>query len=310
VAYARIFRSLGFPAKYLSELKVLSSLGVKDALVDDEIEAFTSDLADSVSAHWGYDQYNIERRRYLLSVFTIPDRNRLLHVMASEDLAGFSASQLARSDAVNLSEGSRTTRSFEDAFRAARETGADYFILFRFEESERSFTAYADVYLARTGARVGSFSAFRTGNDRVRDSLSKLCEQIGGLLPPRGTIIARRFDVGLIDLGTFHGIKNGERLVIVRKGKVRLKSDGAGLDYDPGDLLGEFAVTASDEAVSEGSIVRSGYFDFINQGDEVLRAQQKAAPAPAAQANPPALAIGNILSRLFGIGKPAQPAAP
>ncbi len=38
IGYARIYKSLGFPAKYVSELQVLARLGSKDTFVSDEIE--------------------------------------------------------------------------------------------------------------------------------------------------------------------------------------------------------------------------------------------------------------------------------
>lgn len=100
VAYARIYKSLGFPAKYLSELQVLAKLGVNDTFVSDEIERLTSQLADSVSRAWGYDQYNLDRTRYTVPVFTIASKNRLRHALASDDLARSFASLLGRYDAL------------------------------------------------------------------------------------------------------------------------------------------------------------------------------------------------------------------
>ncbi len=79
VGFARIYKTLGFPAKYLSELQVLAKLGSKDTFVSDEIERLTSQLAESVSRSWGYDQYNLDRSRYVIPVYTLAARNRLVH---------------------------------------------------------------------------------------------------------------------------------------------------------------------------------------------------------------------------------------
>ena len=57
----------------------------------------------------------------------------------------------------------------------------------------------------------------------------KLGGQVAALLPPRGTLLMRKFDEGLIDLGTFQGLKKDDALVIVRQGGVRLQADGPGL---------------------------------------------------------------------------------
>ena len=61
---------------------------------------------------------------------------------------------------------------------------------------------------------------------------------------------------------------------------MQLRSDGPGLVYNEKDVLGDFKVTGLDEAVSEGSVSGTGYFDYVNAGDQVLYAVKKA-PAPA-----------------------------
>ena len=173
VAYARVFLSLGFPAKYLSELRVIASLGSPGPRVSDEIEALSSELADSTSLAWGQDQYNLARTRYVVPVFTVASANRLLHPRADEDLARLFAAMLSRFDAVTVPESTRGVRGFEEAFRTARESGSDWFVILGLEESERSFAATADLFLSRTGARVASFPGFPHGQ-----------RQDTGFLPP------------------------------------------------------------------------------------------------------------------------------
>ncbi|MGO9310378.1 MAG: tetratricopeptide repeat protein, partial [Spirochaetia bacterium] len=298
IGYARIYRSLGFPAKYLSELQVLAKLGSKDTFVSDEIERLTSDLSDSVSRAWGYDQYNLDRVRYVIPVYTLPAGNRLVHALASDDLSKYFASLLGRFDSISTPDTPPGVSGFDQAFRAARTAGNDYFIMLGIDEADRSFSATADVYLARTAARIASFAAFRTGNDRVRDAFMKLASQVADILPPRGSLLTRKFGQGVIDLGSFQGMKKDDALVIVRKGGVTLRSDGPGLSYAENDVVGDFRITGLDESVSEGTVAGRGYFDFVNVGDQVLF-PMKMAPAPALT---PAQRSPNILTRIFRIG--------
>jgi tetratricopeptide (TPR) repeat protein len=298
VAYARIYRSLGFPGKYLSELQVLAKLGVKDTFVQDEIEGLTASLAGTTSRLWGYDQYNLDRARYTIPVYTIPASNRLTHPLAGDDIARYFSALLGRFDSISVTDAPPGVAAFDAAFRAARAAGSDYFIVLGIDEAQRSFSASVDLYLSRTGAQMTSFSAFRAGNDKMRDALMKLCAQVAEILPPRGTLLARKFGQGLIDLGTFQGLKKNDKLVIVRQGGVRLRPDGPGLIYDDGDVVGDFLVTGADEGVSEGNVTGRGYFDYVNIGDQVTYPDQKAA-APAGPAVP---RTGNILTRLFRIG--------
>jgi tetratricopeptide (TPR) repeat protein len=298
LAYARVFRTEGFPDKYLSELKVLAKLGRPPTSVQDDIDSLTSSLADSISRAWGYDQHNLDRTRYVIPVFTIPAKNRLLHTLADEDVARYFAFLLGGFDAVTVPDGSTLATGFDDAFRRARSAPSDYFIVLQLDEAERSFSAVADMYLSRTAALIGSFSSFRTGNDRVRDAFLKLGGQIAATLPLRGTLLVRKFDQGLIDLGSFQGLKKGDSMVIVRKGGVRLNPDRPGLSFASSDALGDFQITGVDEGVSEGTVKIRGYFDYINPGDRVVFA-----PKPAARPQvQPAQRRGNIITRLLRIG--------
>ncbi len=288
-AYAGVFHAMGFPAKYLSELKVIASLGSADARVSDEIEALSSLLADRLSISWGYDQYNLPRARYAVPVFTIPAANRLLHPSADEDLARLFAAMLSRVDSVSVPDASRLAAGFDQAFRAARGSGSDWFVVLGLEESERSFSAVADLHLARTGVRVARFAVFRTGNDRVRDSFLRVCADIAARLPVRGTLIAREVDRGLVDLGSFQGMKKGDTLLVVRKGGVKLSNTGIALAWEPGDVLGQVELTAVDEGVAEGTLTRKGWFDTVNVSDQVLFDLPTTAPATAATPAPAGL---------------------
>jgi tetratricopeptide (TPR) repeat protein len=298
VGYARIYRAFGFSGKYLSELQVLARLGVKDTLVTDDIERLTSTLSESVSRAWGFDQYNIERSRYQVPVFTLAPGGRLVHALAAEDITRYFAAMLGRSDLLAVPDGTSMVSGFDQAFRSARAAGTDYFIVLAVDEAERSFSATVDLYLSRTGARIASFAAFRTGNDRLRDSFLKLAGQVADLMEPRGTLLVRKFGQGAIDLGTFQGLKKGEKLVIIRKGGIRLRPDGPGITYDEKDVVGDFTVGAADEGISEGAVANRGYFDYVNAGDSVVRAVKRQ-PAPTLS---PAQRSGNLLTRLFKLG--------
>ncbi len=298
VAYARIFRAMGFPARYRNELLVLTTLGVKDVFVSDEIDALTSVLADSLSNAWGIDQFAVDRAKYKIPVFTLASVNRLIHPQASGILARYFADSLLRSESVQVPSLPATTESFESAFKAAREKETDFFVLLGVDESERSFSATADLYLSRTGARIASFSAFRTGNDRIRDCFLKIAAALTSTLTPRGTLLSRKLDIGVIDLGSFQGMKKDDTLVVVRRGMVRLDPRQPGLAYEDADVLGSFTVSATDEGIAEGLLARKGYFDFINAGDEIVPLRREEKPLPPVQA---AKSTGNILTRLFGI---------
>jgi len=298
LGYARLNRAMGYPDKQLSELKVLSRLGVKNAAVQDEIEGLEADLAETVSRRWGMDQYAIERLRHRIAVATIGGASPLLHPLAAGSLARAFRDTLTRWDALAVTEASPTVTGFDAALRSAGIAGADYVLVLAMEESERTFSATATLYLARTGAPLASFGAYRTGNDRVRDAFLRVGSLVAAALPARGTLVARKLDRGLIDLGSRHGVEPGARLAIVRRCRVRLAADAAGVAWNDGDVIGELTITSVDEAVSEGTIAKRGTFDYVNAGDEIVVPREAPAAAPAPPVPRPGLLAR--LRALFG----------
>jgi tetratricopeptide (TPR) repeat protein len=306
LAYAEVYRLLGYPAKYRQELEVLRRLGFQDTAVTDGIEIVDSQLLETVAATWRLDQYALERRGYSLAVFCIAQEVRELHPFAGGELAEYLKDQLRRFDTIIVPEAEPLAPSFEEAFRRARGLGADYFLILRFEESERSFSAELEQFLARTGTRVAAYRAFRTGNDRVQECLALLTSQLEAALPAWGRLVTREFDTGVIDLGTLDGLKAEDRLVVVKRGKVRLRNDGVGLAMEEKDIVGDFRVVRPDERVSEGILSRRSFFDLTNPGDEVVFQQAPAAPAEAQPAEAAAGLLRRIY-RLLGLPSAAKP---
>jgi hypothetical protein len=97
-----------------------------------------------------------------------------------------------------------------------------------------------------------------------------LAERFFDALPRMGTLLARQFDRGVIDLGKHEELELGQELSIVKKGKVRLKNSEIGLTTSREDILGTFTVTALDENISEGTVKKHSFFDLINSGDEII----------------------------------------
>jgi hypothetical protein len=283
LSYARVHRVMGFPLKYLMELIVLRDYyKSRDSRVLDDIEVLQNRYAESVAHRWAdklkpfrnegelFDQFSIEKRTFSLAVWTESGANRLLHPTADADFSSFLRDLLLRFPAFSLEESDGDGRSFEEAFSAARGAGVDYFILLRYGENERSFVVEGRLYLARTGTLLKEFSVFRTGNNRVREALYRVSEQIRETFPLGGTILAREFDRGLINLGIMEGVATDNEFLIIKKGRLKYRTDRVDFLYQEDDVLGRIRITQTDENLSEGTILPSTFFDRINPGDEVV----------------------------------------
>jgi len=288
--YAGMLKARGFPGKYLSELKFMKDNGSADQAVLDSIETYDSLLVDALGRNWGVDEEALPKRPYKIALMYIDRPGAGVHAAVQGLVLGYLKELLSSSSRAALVPLPIKVSSFAEAFRAAREAEADYFALVSVRETERDLEIDADLHVARTGSPAAFFTSFRTGNDRVKNSVSRVGDQLVAALPPLGSLVKRSQDRVLVDLGKAEGLALGGKLVVVKKGSVQPRSEGLGIIYPPSSVLGEISLTALGEEVGEGSLKRSGFFDSVNLGDQVLLAPAAPKAAPGASSTPAAKA--------------------
>ena len=98
----------------------------------------------------------------------------------------------------------------------------------------------------------------------LHEASSAIVEEIHSRLPVYGSIINRKFDQVVINLGHRDGISSGTELMIIKKGMIQKNKSDFSLSYASEDLLGSIKISSSDELVSEGDVSVSQFFDMIN----------------------------------------------
>lgn len=282
-AYADLLRTLGYPARQLAELRFMQELGKADRAVNDAVEAYDSLLTDALYRRWSVDPAALESRHWKVAVVSVAGQSASRHVDAGPIAAAFTRDVLVHDDNIDSVNIEIRQPSFSAAFRSAREAGADYFLIVSATESGRDLSLKGELYVARTGSAAANFSAFRTGENRLRNAVKKIADGLGAALPFRGVLVSRRAGVALIDKGRVNGVAAKAAYEIVRAGAMIPLNEGIGLSYGQEDVVGTITVDEVDEQVSMGTLARTGFFDRIAAGDEVV-AVQPADPAKKAKA--------------------------
>jgi hypothetical protein len=270
IAFSDILSKLGFRSRSLSALTFLKEQKLSDRDTDEKIETAESLLEDRVSRDWGVEEGIPAGQRFVLSVFVDSSAGFLLHHDSGSYLARYFGDLLVGSPRFTLATEPRAVSDYGIAFQESRQRGSEYFILLSFSETEREFSVSADLYLSRTGGKIDSFRIYRTGNDRIQNGLIRLTADLTERFPLRGSLMKREFERGLVNLGGLDGLKAGDSLLIFPEKAVTLKHDVLQFAYKPEDILGTLSVTRTDDAVSEGTIEKRGFFDRINPGDTVI----------------------------------------
>jgi tetratricopeptide (TPR) repeat protein len=306
VLYAGLLKARGYPGKYLSELRFLKANGRASRDTLDAIEIYESLLADDLGHSWSIDEGALPKRPYSVAlVYESASGLRVsegLHAGADDILLRYIKDLLTSSSRLGIvAKVAPRASSFAEAFRSAREAEADYFGIVAVKETERDIAIGLDLRVARTGSPATTLDAYRSGNDRVKNTASRIVELLASSLAPSGSLLKRSQDRALVDLGKEDGIAVGDKLVVLKKGSLDVKPEGLGYSYSSEAVLGEIEVTRSGEAACEGTLKSAGFFDAINVGDRIVLAppvQTSPKPAQATPASKDWPGIFNLVRRL------------
>ena len=285
--YAELLRGAKLPTSYLSELRFLADIGKSDRALADAMEIYDSLLQGSVGRDWNAGGVATASRPYRIAVFSVGPGGTPFHAGSDLVVARYLRDALAFEPGIAPERNTPRVPKFADAYRLARESGADYFILVSVAESERDVIVSAELRAARTGALTARFEAPRSGNDRVSLSVARLVQGIKQKLELRGTLLERRGDLVLVDLGRVDGVKVGDALLVVKSGGVTIKPDASSLVWNDADIVAKIVIERLDDELSEGRMQRVGFFDRVNPRDTIVREPPKAEPAaPGAKTKP------------------------
>ncbi|MDC7224520.1 MAG: tetratricopeptide repeat protein [Spirochaetales bacterium] len=265
--YGRIFNLSGFPGKYLNTLQAMEENGYREEGFLERLHILEHRGIEDLGDSWGVDQYDLSGLPYEVSLFSLYS-SQLVHTGAEMVMTDYLNFNLLRYITVESILGTRV-RSFSEAFSAARSQGSDYFVLLDYSETERTFLCRIELYLTGTGTKVWESSVMRTGKNRIALAMEKVASDLESYFIPRTHVVELEGDELLLGLGRYHGIEEGDRALLLKKGAVRLVSGEERIVYETEDLLGLVTVDTVGEEVSQGTIERYALFDLISQGDEL-----------------------------------------
>ncbi|MFW6207269.1 MAG: tetratricopeptide repeat protein [Spirochaetota bacterium] len=272
VMYAATFKRSNNIGKYLSILEVLAEENRTNQEIRDEIEIYRSLREDSVARSWDVDQFAIDRYRYRFALFTDSANSRMIHLQAQNNLTSYMQGILQGSEHIEIVS-TDEIKSFADAFRQARETDVDFFIILTFNEGERAFKARASVYNGSTGAVIRNFESLRTGNRRVSQALIRIAANLSEALPLQGRIYRREDDTVLLDVGSFQGVAPEDTFEVIRSENLELSDTKFSLEYAESDILGQVEISQVDDLLAVGQVDTDQFFDLVNTGDAVIPVQ-------------------------------------
>ena len=268
--YADLLRLSGYPARYLEELLFLQEQGISDRIMSDSVEAYSSLLSSALFRLWQVNPIELAERHWKIAVFSLAGQSSYRHADAGITAASLIRDLLTHDRNIAPMNLPMRQATFSQSFRQAREAGADYFLLVSVTENERDISIKGELFVGRTGAPAGTLYTYRTGADRLRGAAKGITEQLSVSLPLRGRLLIRRQGQALINKGRADGIQTSAVFDVVKKGRPQTASEGIALIYNPDELVGTLTIDNVDEEIAAGTLTRNGFFDLIEQGDEII----------------------------------------
>ncbi|MBQ9909545.1 MAG: tetratricopeptide repeat protein [Treponema sp.] len=279
--FAQLLGNTGLNENYLNQLKFIrqnqESLADEEAKpsasqkkVSDTIEAYESLMKYSLAAKWNVDPFYLDKTRWHIGLYYTKSPVQLLHCDAEEIAAGMCADIFSGIASTSVALENRAVSGYGEAYRLARKSNMDYFVILSIDETEREVTLGATVYSARTGTETTKFSSFRTGNDKFASVLRAFRHDLLAMLPVRGKILQRSVNDILLDLGTVEGMKKDVVLDVIKAGTITTSDKGLGVTFEEKNHLGTIKINRTGEEISQGTLEQNGFYDRVNVGDEVL----------------------------------------
>jgi len=291
IAYVDILRKMGYMEHYGDSLGAalmdIPRSSSKYPVLKDRLDSYEHSKKENLAVKWEIDDpWILPPAEWKMAVYVMPSGNSLpIHSGAQTTLGLYFADLLdlhsdieVPTDASGRNPVLKMAGDFSQAFRESRDSNRDYFVILRFFETARSFSAGANLYVARTGELHGQFNELRTGQNRVVDALHQLSTALNASIPRLMRIERVNGEYVLLNKGAWHGIEAGESWIVLRGDSGRPSTKEGGISYKRDDFLGTVEISEVSEPLSEGIFEREGDFDFIGPGDELFRL-----PVPGAE---------------------------
>ncbi len=272
LAYAEILELNGMHELYLSQLNFVKDNSDKalSTSLKDTIEAYEALLNNTLAKRWKVDAFYLDKTRWNIAVFYTENVSTFNHA-DSDRLTALACADVFSGVAITSVKTQVTPVSgYGEAFKNARANNFDYFIIVSMSEGEDDLSLNATMYSGRTGTETFTEKYYATGNNRFSTVLRRFRNSVLERLTVRGKILKRNGKTVLIDLGRSENIVKDAQFKIVRKGTVKTADYGAGLFFRDDDVVGMLSVTETGEEVSEAVITSHGFYDKINEEDELV----------------------------------------
>lgn len=277
-SFADMLARDGFYELYLQQLKFIKNMreAVSDSRTeqqtknDDVEEALESLMSNNLSKRWSIDPFYLDKTRWNIGIYFMKNPVQLIHADSDEIIAVAAKDIFNGVPSASVDVNTTAVSGYGEAYRQARTSGRDYFIVLKTNETDRSFSLDVEVYSGRTGTKTTDMHIYRTGNDRIAKSLRRFRQAILDILPIRGKVLKEASNTLLVDLGKSDGIVSGAVFDVVKKGSIKTVDTGVGVNYNSNDVLGTFTVTDVNEEISQGLYKKKGFYDTLNIDDDII----------------------------------------
>jgi tetratricopeptide (TPR) repeat protein len=287
-AFGQLMNEMGFPIFYLEQLRLLKQEGTASQLMLDILAREERRVIPNPAHEFGMPNGPLGLPIKIM-VTRLPSQSQvdrfnsdgLFQRTFTEDMQRFS-----RFETIDVG----VSDSVSEAWRTARTSNMDFFVIIRFVENNRQLFMESSLYLASTGALIQTNSVRRAGITRISDAITALTDSLHNLIPVKATLVRRSGQKALISAGHLNGVSLGDVFVVVESNNNRFVAFKPYFEIIGVNNLGQLTVDQVGDYASRGILTSHVRPDIMAAEDAVFLIRDIAYMPQAAQ---PLLGVSN-----------------
>lgn len=280
---SKIQLSRGFIATYIQQLDILIKNGgltpQEEKQIKESRENYQDIVKNSVANKWGIKEFEVQKRKLTFRIFYKEEDQFLNYFRAEEFLVNKLQRTLEKYPKISFKalgifdvydyEPMRVS-SYSEAFRIAKESNTDYYMVVSFKESGQFVQENIQIYVSNLGKLIYENNFYSGGKYKLLKSYYKIGDELNSVFQLSGDIVTLNGNEGIINLGKADNIKVGDIFYAIKPQNITLSNSTLNFSYEEKNLTGKIQITALDDQIAEFKIIDMSILNSVGESNQVI----------------------------------------
>ncbi len=268
VELAEHFLSQKLPERYIRELKI-ATMYSDDIKIKDRLEVEQKRVNNKLGDSWNISQYSIKEDRFSIPLFVKQEITNP-HFAFEKVYARLLSTVAYDSPKYEIVLFDDTGYSDDEKLEIAKNNNSPFYLLLHAKEDSINVNVILNLINSTNNQTIGSYDAFRYGNDRLFITSNTLIQKFSVNIPFVAHVVKISNNRAIINAGRRSGLALKDKFIIVQKKNYPIEIDRAKFLINSNDIKAKAIVVKLDENIAEIEIKENSFFKSVDIDDLVL----------------------------------------